>query len=277
MGRMRVAHSFFKEVQTLKVWHKACLLVLLLAAPGCLPSQSELRMERDLEEMKRRLADTERAQRQDRSADLRERLDQLTRSQADQQATLDALRVEMQSFSGRIEDQGRQRQTLRDELSLVRDDLGLKVSALEDRLTKLEQRPVPAPVAAQPMAAEALYERGLAMIQKGGQFAQGRELLQEFLAQHPKSPLAVNAMYWIGEAYYGEKKFESAILQFQDVVQQYSEHPKVAAALLKQGMAFHALGDVKNGRVILQKLIETFPLADEAKKAKERLAEWQKR
>jgi tol-pal system protein YbgF len=260
----------------LKFWPKACLIVLLLITAGCLPSQRGLRMERDLEEMKRRLADTERAQRQDRSGDIRERLDQLTRTQADQQATLDALRVELQSFSGRIQDQSGQNQALRDELSLVRDDLGLKVNALENRLAQLEQRPATAP--SPPVGAPTgLYERGLELVQKGGQFAQGRELLQEFLQQNPKSPLAVNAMYWIGEAYYGEKKFESAILQFQDVVQQYGEHPKVASALLKQGMAFHALGDVRNGRVILQKLIDTFPLAEEAKKAKERLAEWPKK
>jgi tol-pal system protein YbgF len=260
----------------LKHWHKGCLILLLFATTGCIPSQQQLRTERDLEEMKRRLADTERVQRQDRGADLRDRLDQLTRTQADQQATLDALRVELQSSSGRIEDQTSQRQMLREELSLVRDDLGLKVSALEDRVTQLERRPAQMPIAAPPISSEGLYERGLEMIQKGGQFTQGRELLQEFLQKNPKSPLAVNAMYWVGEAFYGEKKYESAILQFQDVIQQYGEHPKVASALLKQGMAFHALGDVKNGRVILQKLIDTFPLAEEAKKAKERLAEWQK-
>jgi tol-pal system protein YbgF len=274
---MPAASSFFKEECTLKLWHKGCLILLLLITAGCIPSQRELRMERDLEEMKRRLAETERGQRQDRSADLRDRLDTVTRTQADQQATLDALRVEMQSFSGRIEDQAGQRQLLRDELSLVRDDLGLKVSALEDRVAQLEQRPAQAPAAAPPVSSEGLYERGLEMIQKGGQFGQGRELLQNFLQKNPKSPLAVNAMYWIGEAYYGEKKFESAILQFQDVIQQHGEHPKAASALLKQGMAFHALGDVKNGRIILQKLIDTFPLSEEAKKAKERLAEWQKR
>ncbi len=83
-------------------------------------------------------------------------------------------------------------------------------------------------------------------------------------------------MYWIGESYYGEKKYENAILQFQDVIQKYKDHPKVAAALLKQGFAFAMLGDTKNAKVILQRLVDTFPLSDEAKKAKERLLEWGK-
>lgn len=235
-------------------------------------------MESDLQEMKRRLAELERSVvglKEDRQG--RERLDLLTRQQADLQAGLDTLRVEFQSVSGRFEDMARERAQMRDDLSLVRDDLALKVTALEDRLAWLTEQvkapPAPAAAAETP---EALYERGLELIQKKGDFAGGRQWLQEFLQRYPQHELAVNAMYWIGEGWYGEKKFENAILQFQDVIQKYGEHPKVAAALLKQGLAFHALGDLKNARVILQKLIDTFPLSEETKKAREKLAEWKK-
>jgi TolA-binding protein len=57
------------------------------------------------------------------------------------------------------------------------------------------------------------------------------------------------------------------------VVQKYGDHPKAAAALLKQGMAFQALGDGKSAKVVLQKLIESYPATEEAKRAKEKLAE----
>lgn len=235
-------------------------------------------MESDQQEMKRRLAELERSVvslKDDRQG--RERLDLLTRQQADLQAGLDTLRVEFQSVSGRFEDMARDRAQMRDDLSLVRDDLALKVTALEDRLARLtEQVKTPPVTAALAETPEALYERGLELIQKKGDFAGGRQWLQEFLQRFPKHELAVNAMYWIGEGWYGEKKYENAILQFQDVIQKYGEHPKVAAALLKQGLAFHALGDLKNARVIMQKLVDTFPLSDEAKKAKEKLAEWKK-
>ena len=235
-------------------------------------------MESDLQEMKRRLAELERSMavvKDDPQG--RERLDLLTRQQADLQAGLDTLRVDFQSVNGRIEDMSRDRAQIKDDLSLVRDDLALKVTALEDRLARLEEqgRTQPAPAAAAETP-EALYERGLELIQKKGDFAGGRQWLQEFLQRYPKHDLAVNAMYWIGEAWYGEKKYENAILQFQDVIQKYGEHPKVAAALLKQGMAFHALGDLKNASVILQKLTDSFPLSEEAKKAREKLAEWKK-
>jgi tol-pal system protein YbgF len=265
------------------MWLKG-LSILLFGATlaACIPTQQQLTMERDLEVMKRRLADIERSTatlRQDRTGDVKERLDALGRSLADQQAAIDSLRVELQTVNGKIEDQARERAGMRDEFALARDDLGLKITALEDRLAKMEavqRAPTPGPPSPAAESPESSYERGVSLIQQKEEYAKGRDLLQEYLNRNPKSPLAVNAMYWIGESYYGEKKYENAILQFQDVIQKYGDHPKVASALLKQGYAFAVLGDKKNAKVILQRLIDTFPLSDEAKKAKERMAEWNK-
>ncbi|MBE0597122.1 MAG: tol-pal system protein YbgF [Desulfuromonadales bacterium] len=262
------------------MWRKALtIMVVGLALAGCLPSQQQLAMERDVAEMKRRLAEVERgtaALRQGQPAG--DRVDVLARAQADQQASFDALRVELQSVAGRFEELKRERTEIRDDMSLAKDDLSLKLTALEDRVTRLETgaaaRPAASSVAQTP---EALYEQGVEFIQKRGEFARGRETLQDFLNRFPQHALAVNAMYWMGEAYYGEKKYENAILQFQDVIQKFGDHPKVASAMLKQGMAFSTLGDRKNARVILQRLIGSFPLSEEAKKARELLAEWDRK
>lgn len=269
-----------------KLWKKSVLsLALLTLVGGCIPSQRELQMERDLTEMKRRLAETERGVATVRQGgETKTSVDNLSRQQAELQAGIDTLRVEMQSFSGRFEDVGRERGGVRDELKLIRDDMGLKLTALEDRVSKLEAKlqggmlPVAGAAAvggAPALGAEtpqAFYERGLDLIQRQGDMAKGREVMQEFLKKYPQDQLAVNAMYWIGESYYGEKKYENAILQFQDVIQKYGDHPKVASALYKQGLSFHALGDTKNAKVILKKVVDTFPMAEEAKRAKEKLA-----
>jgi tol-pal system protein YbgF len=250
-------------------------LILLGGLSGCLPSQQELSMERDLAEMKRHLAETERGVAQLRQEKAGKSQD-LAKQQADLQAAVDALRVDLQTTNGRLEDAAHKREELQQQLTLIRDDLGVKVNALEDRVGKLETgrqaqaAPAPPPAAAE--GPQAMYEQGLALIQKQGDYAGGREVLQNFLKRYPKNELAVNAMYWIGEAYYGEKKYENAILQFQDVIQKYGDHPKAAAALLKQGMSFQALGDNKNARIIWQKLVDTFPLSEEAKNANQRLA-----
>jgi tol-pal system protein YbgF len=260
-------------------WIKLSLSVALLAiVTGCIPTQRELRMERDLEEMKKRLAKTEislAAQGNSLAGELEQRLDRLSQTQADQQVMQDTLNVDIQSFNGRFEDQIRAQDALRSDLGLMRDDLSLKLSSFEDRLLKIETSGVQgthSAVRAQP-SPESLYEGALEKIQNSGDFVGARNNLNLFLQQNPQHPLAVNALYWIGEAYCGEKKYENAILQFQDVIQKHPTHPKASAAMLKQALAFLALGDHQNAKILLQKVQDTYPQTEEAAKAKAKLAE----
>lgn len=255
----------------------AALLALLA---GCIPSQTELAMSRDLEEMKRRLATTERelaAQQTDRVGQTRQRLDDLTQQQATTRADLDNLRLELQSMNGRFGDIEQQRNELKDELALVRDDLGLRISALENRGSVPAGQPsavtMSPPAANQP---ESLYLQGVDTIRKQKQYAAGRKQLEEFLQKNPGHSLAPNAAYWIGESYLGEKEYEKAILQFEEVIRKYGDHPKAASAYLKQGLTFDQLGDRQSARTILEKLTKGFPLSDEAAVAKERLKAWGK-
>ena len=260
-----------------KGWKVIVLMgMLAVMTAGCIPTQRDLRMERDLEEMKRRLASFERnAALQRQAAPGERRLDEVGRQVADLQAAVDTLRVDVQAVSGRMEDLTRQREETREEMALIRDDLSLKVSSLEDRMAGLTAGAIsPAGTNTSASSPEALYEEGLALIRQQGNFVDGRKRMSDFVQDHAAHPLAVNAMYWIGEAYYGEKKYENAILQFQDVIQKYPDNPKAPAAMLKQGLAFHALGDVKNAKVIMQKVMETYPKSAEAEKARERLATW---
>ncbi|MCF6178009.1 MAG: tol-pal system protein YbgF [Geopsychrobacter sp.] len=256
----------------------ACLLLLLV---GCLPpAQSQLKVENDLEEMKRHLARLEQGS-NDGGSQSRRQLETLGRQVAELQSGLDTLRVEFQSINGRLDDLGRSNQQATADMALVRDDLSMQVSVLGERLMTLETKPVPeppkpapTPVVTKPLvkvSPEALYQSALDKILKGTDFAGGRAELKAFIQQYPQHDLVVNAQYWIGEAFYGEKKYENAILQFQDVIQKYSDHPKVAAALLKQGKAFAALGDKGNAVTTWKSLIKTFPLSPEAKKAKQLL------
>ncbi len=257
----------------------ACLLLLLA---GCLPpAQSQIKVENDLEEMKRHLARLEQGS-NDGGSQARRQLENLGRQVAELQSSLDTLRVEFQSINGRLDDLGRSNQQAAADMALVRDDLGMQISVLAERLAKTEGKiaqpptPVPAPVTpvTKPVvktSAEQVYQQALEKILTGSDFAGGRAALKEFLKDYPQHELAVNAHYWIGEAFYGEKKYENAILKFQEVIQKYSDHPKAASALLKQGKAFAALGDTSNAETTWKQLLKTFPLSPEAKKAKQLL------
>ena len=269
---------------------KRCFWCLVLSGllAGCLPAQQQMRLEQDQEEIKRRLAFVERKITSE-SLDLQDETGRgvaaLTKRQADIEANMDSLRVELQTLEGRLEEVARENRQLRDELSLVRDDMALKTADLEDRLNKpsavTSPAPAPTPTPTPAPAVESgekkavdLYKEGLVLIRDKHDYPEARKVLQRFLKDYPSHHLAVNATYWIGEAYYGEKQYENAILQFQDVIQKFSDHPKAASAMYKQAFAFHAMGDVKNARVLLEKLIQTYPKSSEAGRAKSKLVEW---
>jgi tol-pal system protein YbgF len=115
-----------------------------------------------------------------------------------------------------------------------------------------------------------LYQRGAEALD-GKRYADARAAWAELLNKHPKSDYADNARYWIGESYYAEKDFASAILEFDKVGRDYPGGDKVAAALLKQGLAFLEIGEKEGGVATLQDVVKKYPKSEEAKKAKERL------
>ena len=280
--------------------HVRFLIFLLtgLLLSGCMVTQQDLQMQRDLLEMKRRLGDAERTVKElkdDTSGGVRAHVETLARNQADFQAELDGVRVDLQSIQGRTGDQERTIDNLRQDQAMLRDEFSLQISDHEQRLAKLESgvkmetsttaasSPVPfspasnvsspagTAVASTPagQSALALYEQALKKIREEQDFTAGRELMETFLKRYPGDELAVNAAYWVGETYYAQKAYEKAILRFEDVIQKYGEHPKVASAMLKQALAFEASGDKATGRLLLQSVIERFPLSDEANKAKQ--------
>lgn len=140
--------------------------------------------------------------------------------------------------------------------------------------------PAPAPVLASkpaptsrkaPAPAARLYQAALSSLEAGrpgsalGQF-------QEFLRAYPDHALAPNAGYWLGECYYSQKQYDSAIIAFKDVVALHSGHDKAAAAMLKAGYSYALLGDAANARFYLEALVADYPLSQPASLARAKLA-----
>ena len=129
-------------------------------------------------------------------------------------------------------------------------------------------------VEAEPVPANAPneYRDGMELLRRGD--AQGAiQKLREFLRKSPKSDLADDAQYWIGEAYYGLRDFNRAILEFNEVLLRYPKGDKIPAALLRQAFAFADLGDKVDARLVLQKLVSEHGNTPEAEKGRQKLAE----
>ncbi|MDY6905196.1 MAG: tol-pal system protein YbgF [Thermodesulfobacteriota bacterium] len=104
-----------------------------------------------------------------------------------------------------------------------------------------------------------------------GDYAAAREAFEALLKRYPGSDKSDNARFWIGETYYREKWYEKAILEYQQVIDNYPEGNKVPDALLKQGIAFHQIGENMNGRLVLKKLIKQYPDSNQAALARKQL------
>jgi tol-pal system protein YbgF len=89
----------------------------------------------------------------------------------------------------------------------------------------------------------------------------------------PDSPLADNALYWIGECDYSLRRFPEAIDEFNNLILNYPQSDKVAASYLKKGLALAELKKKDEALVVLRLLVSKFPLDEEAKIAQEKIKE----
>ncbi len=95
--------------------------------------------------------------------------------------------------------------------------------------------------------------------------------MQKFMEAFPKHSLAGNAQFWIGETYYNEHDYASAILAYEEVLKKYKNNRKVPAAMLKQGFAFSHMGENEAARAILRDVVAKYPGTDIAEAAKKKL------
>jgi tol-pal system protein YbgF len=117
---------------------------------------------------------------------------------------------------------------------------------------------------------EKLYREAYATLKRGAA-DQAVELFEAFLKQNPASPLAPDAVYWIGEAKFSAGRFPEAVLQFDRVIKEFPGSRKELNALLKQGLAFEKMSDRRSARIIFQKLVQQNPHTSQARIAAARL------
>jgi tol-pal system protein YbgF len=119
---------------------------------------------------------------------------------------------------------------------------------------------------------QALYDRAMHLFQ-AGDFPAAREGFAKYLGLYPKTDLAKNAQFWLGECYFAEKKYDDAIVAYDKLVKEYPKSDKVSSALLKMGMAFLEKGDKDAGKIALKKVIRLYPQSNQAQIAQKKLSQ----
>ncbi|WP_043810246.1 tol-pal system protein YbgF [Desulfomicrobium baculatum] len=112
--------------------------------------------------------------------------------------------------------------------------------------------------AAAEISPEQEYARALKSYQNG-RHALAREQFAAFMRNFPRHRLLPNALYWTGETWYAEARYDRAMKYFTQVVQDHPRHGKSADALLK--LAYSALrqGQHEQAGVYLQQLEVRYP------------------
>ncbi|MEN6559349.1 MAG: tol-pal system protein YbgF [Acidobacteriota bacterium] len=128
--------------------------------------------------------------------------------------------------------------------------------------------PAPAPTMSPQEAYSVAYNDYLK-----GNYDLAVESFKLYRQQFPESPLADNALYWIGECRYSQRKFEEAIDAFDELILTYPQGDKAAAAHLKKGLSFIELGRKPEALAALKLLVAKYPLEEEARIAQDKIRE----
>ncbi len=127
-----------------------------------------------------------------------------------------------------------------------------------------------APSTIAPGTEQSAYMQALDQL-KNGKYPDAVSSLEQFLSTYPKSDLADNAQYWLGESYYASKNFPKAAEAFKAVIDQYPNSRKAPDALLKLGYTQFELKQYPESHATLTDVVRRFPGTDAAKLASDRL------
>jgi tol-pal system protein YbgF len=211
---------------------------------------------------------------------------------AEIKSVLEALRDEVQSLKGRLEEteymtqqrmeatdkSGKENQIKLDRIAAHFNQIDVRVHYIEQYLNlESAANRSAAPAEATPEKEKKLSDKEIYLSAKQafdeGDFEGARAGFERLIKDFPKSENTDNAQFWIGEIFYREKWYEKAILEYQKVIEKYPNGNKVPASLLKQGFAFLSLGDKANARLILKELAKKYPETNEGKIAIQKLKE----
>jgi tol-pal system protein YbgF len=134
--------------------------------------------------------------------------------------------------------------------------------------------PAPTPAAPPPtpigpgMSPQRLYDTAWADY-TAGQWDLCISGFDTYLRTFPKSELAHEAQYYIGDCNYSAGKHQEAVQAFNQVIATYPKSRSAPTAYYKRGLALERLGQLDRARESFEQVIKNFPDSDAARLAKQ--------
>ena len=208
--------------------------------------------------------------------DLRQKLEATVKTQAEDNAQLRRLLVDLQGQIDSLQaelnkSRGGQEQLARDvsEMQLRQRDAQ---TGLDERLRKFE----PASIKLDGLefqvdqAEKRDYDAAMDVFRKGD-FVAAQTSLQRFVQRYPQTGYMPSALFWLGNASYAVKDYKGSLAQFRQMLTLSPTHARAPEAMLAISNVQLELKDSKAARKTLEDLVKAFPQSDAAQAAKDRL------
>jgi tol-pal system protein YbgF len=214
-------------------------------------------------------------------SDLNARVARLERSLSNQvqiSQQLDEMQDTLRELRGRIEELEHSEETLAKQQRDLYGDLDKRLGGgssaaggATGAAAALGLSGALAGAAAGPSSTEqAVYSQAFDAL-KAGSYSIAITGFKDFLGNYPQSSLADSAQYWLGEAYYVNRDYDSAGGAFRALLKKWPDSRKAPDALLKLGYAQFAQKQYPAAKATLTEVTKKYPGTDSAKLAADRL------
>jgi tol-pal system protein YbgF len=190
---------------------------------------------------------------------------------------IDALQAELRAMRGEVEVLQNQSEGGKNQTRSLYGDLEKRIAALETLggvggagAGVLGAAPPPLGAAPAGGSEQGSYDAAFTAL-KSSDYPRAIAGFKNFVATYPGSPLASNAQYWLGEAYYVNREYPNAIGAFQRVITEWPDSRKAPDALVKVGFTQAALGKTAEARDTLENVQKRYPGTEAAALAADRL------
>lgn len=247
----------------------AACVVLAAAAPlahaGLFDDDEARRAILDLRQKLEQSNEQQRKAQAEQLAQFADQLGQLKRSLLDLNNQIELQRADNARLRGQNE------QLARDLGEVQRKQADIQ-QGVEDRIRKIEPQKVT--LDDQEFLVEPdekrQYEESLAAVRKG-EFDRASTSLTGLLRRWPNSGYRASALFWLGNAQYGQRNYKDAMVSFRALVTAAPESPRAPEALLALANCQAELKDTKAARRTIEELVKAYPKSEAAQAGRERL------
>jgi len=195
---------------------------------------------------------------------IEERLNAVTRSQADISQNKESLSLSLQFIKEEINELKNSISKINDRLLSLPSAAAPITSSIAGEETSQQTTTVQSPETVYYAAYSDYIKKNYPLAIQG---------FRQFIQMFPQNGLADNSLYWIGECYYSQKMYQEAVNTFTELINNYADGDKIPDAILKKGFALIEMGNQSEGISVLKELISRFPLSEEASLAQQKIRE----